>query len=429
LLAIALVGCSSGEPPPAVDREPPTLVIRAARVFDGEKILDASTVLLRDDRILAIQAEPPERAGVEVVHCQGCTLLPGLIDAHTHIRFERQLQQALAFGVTTEIDLYTFLSTELRTQLRKDLENGSRLDMADFRMATTPVTSPGGLGVRFNPEIPTLAAAADAQAFVDARLAEGADYIKIMYEDGYVFGGDLPNLTDEMLLAVVQAAHVRGKLAVVHVTSRHGARAAVAAGADGFAHVFIDELPEEALSAGAAERGMFLIPTLATLQGYFEGPSGAELAGDKRFVPYLHPSALENAHNVPGFAGEMLGSFEIALGTVRRFHEAGVIVLAGTDVPNAGTAHGLSMHREVELLVRAGLKPMDALAAATSQPADQFGLDDRGRIAPGLRADLLLVRGDPTVDILATREIVAVIRGGVVVDREALAAEVASSQE
>ncbi|NIR46805.1 MAG: amidohydrolase family protein [Gemmatimonadetes bacterium] len=112
-----------------------------------------------------------------------------------------------------------------------------------------------------------------------------------------------------------------------------------------------------------------------------------------------------------------------------RSPEAGVIVLAGTDVSNAGTAHGLSTHRELELLVRAGLTPTEALAAATSRPADQFGLDDRGRIAPGLRADLMLVRGDPTIDILATRDIVAVIRGGTRVDRQALAAEIASSQE
>jgi imidazolonepropionase-like amidohydrolase len=429
LPAIALVGCSSERPPPTVDSEPPTLVIHAARVFDGETMLDGSTVVLRDDRILAIQDEPPESDGVEVLQCENCTLLPGLIDAHTHIRFERQLQQALVFGVTTELDLYTFLPIELRTQLREDLGRGSRVDMADFRMATTPVTSPGGLGVRFDPEIPTLADEAGAQAFVDARLAEGADYIKIMYDDGHAFGGDLPNLSDGTLLAAVQAAHARGKLAVTHVSSGYGARAAVDAGADGFAHVFLDELPDEALSRDAAERGMFLIATLTTWQGDFEGPSGAGLAADERFVPYLHPSAIENLTAESALAEWVLGSFETVLGTVRQFHEAGVTVLAGTDVANPGTAHGVSMHRELELLVRAGLTPTEALAAATSQPADQFGLDDRGRIAPGLRADLLLVRGDPTVDILATREIVAVIRGGALVNRESLAAEIASSRE
>jgi len=429
LLAIALLGCSAGHPPPSLAGEPPTLAIQGARIFDGEKLLGASTVFLRNDRILAIQDGQPPTDKVETIHCEDCTLLPGLIDAHTHLRFERQLRQALVFGVTTELDLYTFLPPDVRTKLRDDLKAGRRPDLADFRMATTPVTCPGGFGLLFNPEIPTLDDAAGAQAFVDARIAEGADYIKIMYDDGHVFGGDLPNLTDEMLLASVEAAHARGKLALVHISSRREARAAVEAGVDGLAHVFVDELPDEALLGDAAKRGTFLIPTLTVWQGEFEGPSGAELATDERFTPYLPPDAIENLQRVSKLAGQVHGSFDIALETVRRFHEAGVTVLAGTDVTNAGTAHGASIHRELELLVRAGLTPIEALAAATSGPADQFGLDDRGRIRPGLRADMLLVRGDPTAEIRATRDIVAVIRDGVIVDREAFAAEIASDQE
>lgn len=125
----------------------------------------------------------------------------------------------------------------------------------------------------------------------------------------------------------------------------------------------------------------------------------------------------------------ILAVVDEALETVRRLHEAGVAVLAGTDVPNPGTAHGISMHRELELLVRAGLTPMEALAAGTSLPADYFALDDRGRISAGRRADLLLVRGDPTTDILATREIAAIIRSGVLVDREGLGVAIAASVE
>ena len=79
---------------------------------------------------------------------------------------------------------------------------------------------------------------------------------------------------------------------------------------------------------------------------------------------------------------------------------------AGTDAPNSGTAHGASLHGELQLLVEAGLTPTEALAAATSAPAAAFHLTDRGRIAPGLRADLVLVEGDPTADILQTRAIV-----------------------
>ena len=92
-------------------------------------------------------------------------------------------------------------------------------------------------------------------------------------------------------------------------------------------------------------------------------------------------------------------------------------ILAGTDAPNPGTAHGVALHRELALLVRAGLTPTEALTAATAGPARAFGLDDRGRIAPGLRADLLLVDGDPTRDITATRQIAAIWKGGVPVER------------
>jgi hypothetical protein len=108
---------------------------------------------------------------------------------------------------------------------------------------------------------------------------------------------------------------------------------------------------------------------------------------------------------------------------------AGVPILAGTDTPNPGTAHGVSMHRELELLVEAGLTPAQALAAATAVPAARFGLADRGRIAPGLRADLVLVKGDPTTDITATRRIAGVWKRGQPADREALREAVRVQQE
>ena len=423
LVALALSGCGPGQR--TIWTESPTLVIRAPRLFDGRDLLAGRTVLVRDHRILGVVDESVEGQftvpeGCDLIECDGCTILPGLIDAHVHLAMERELQQALAFGVTTELDLYTFLPADSREGLRRKIAEGRRHDLADFRMATTPVTVPGGAGVFFNPDIPTLPDAAGAQAFVDARLAEGADYIKIMYEDAYVYGREVPNLTPEMLSAAVEAAHARGKLAVAHVSSLHGARAAVDAGADGFAHVFADELPDESLADDAARQGMFLAATLATIQGSFEGPSGADLAQEERFHPYLHPEAIENLAAERRMTGAELGSFDNALETVRLLHEAGVSVLAGTDVPNSGTAHGISLHRELELLVRAGLTPVEALAAATSRPAEAFGLDDRGRVAPGLLADLLVVRGDPTTEVSATFEIVAVVHRGRPVDREAL---------
>jgi imidazolonepropionase-like amidohydrolase len=102
---------------------------------------------------------------------------------------------------------------------------------------------------------------------------------------------------------------------------------------------------------------------------------------------------------------------------VRELQVAGADILAGSDAPNPGTVHGATLHQELELLVQAGLTPVQALAAATSVPARRFGLSDRGAIAPGRRADLVLVDGDPTRDVTATRAIVAIWKNGAPVER------------
>ena len=109
-------------------------------------------------------------------------------------------------------------------------------------------------------------------------------------------------------------------------------------------------------------------------------------------------------------------SVEHLKGNIKRLFEAGVPILVGTDAPNPGTMHGASMHVELELLVDAGLTPKDALIGATSRAAACFDLKDRGRIAEELRADLLLVEGNPCADIKATRNIVGVWKSGVSVD-------------
>lgn len=113
----------------------------------------------------------------------------------------------------------------------------------------------------------------------------------------------------------------------------------------------------------------------------------------------------------PGLGAKLkLAHAQAAVGAL---HRAGVPILAGTDAPSPGLAHGLSLHRELELLVLSGLTPLEALASATSEPARAFGFHDRGRVTEDRRADLVLVSGDPTVDIQATRDIVGVWKLGV----------------
>src|SRR6185436_16612321 len=148
--------------------------------------------------------------------------------------------------------------------------------------------------------------------------------------------------------------------------------------------------------------------------------SGASLIDDPHLQPYLSPGVRKNLRG--HFRLGVAVDFSTVLASVALFHAAGVPVLAGTDAPNTGSWHGVSLHRELELLVQAGLTPLEALRAATSAPADAFRLPDRGRITVGRRADLLLVDGDPTTDVRATRAIARVWKLGVPCDREAFRA-------
>src|SRR5690606_4563552 len=168
-------------------------------------------------------------------------------------------------------------------------------------------------------------------------------------------------------------------------------------------HVFQDAPADAGLVALARERGAFVVPTLSVIAA-FSG-RGDDIAGDPRLRGWLSPEQLQSLGDGSRFPAPAADLLANAMESVRRLHAAGVPILAGTDAPNPGTAHGASLHGELQLLVEAGLTPAEALAAATSVPAKAFGLGDRGRIAPGLRADLVLVNGDPTQDITATRSI------------------------
>jgi imidazolonepropionase-like amidohydrolase len=356
--------------------------IQNARVFDGVGMLPRANVLIVDDKIQAAGRDLTPPAGAHIIDAAGKCLLPGLIDAHAHIQSPEDLKTALAFGVTTYLDMFTLHT--MAAAMRAEQNAGKGLDRADLRSAGTLVTAPGGHGTEYGVPIPTLAGPKDAQAFVDARIAEGTDYIKLVKDDGSAFGFHRPTLDRETLAAAIAAAHLRKKLAIVHIATLQDARDALESGADGIAHIYAGP-PDPAIAREAAARHAFWVPTLAVITQGCPKPEACAAA------------------------------FEI----VRQFKTAGVRILAGTDVPNPGTAHGASLHSELELLVKAGLTPLEALGTATSQPAAAFGLPDRGRIAPGLRADLLLVEGEPDRDIRATHNITAVWKLGVAAARGA----------
>lgn len=381
-------------------------VIRHAVIFDGQQVISADSVFVEGGRIEAVGNNLKVPAGTPEIDATGDTLLPGLIDAHTH-DWGDSPKQALVFGVTTELNMAGIPSIVGKLKQAAGTDSQS----ADLLTAGNVVTPPKGHGTEFGVPVPTLAGAADAQRFVDERIAEGSDYIKIIYEDGHVCHIPFSRLSREELNASVAAAHKRGKLAIVHISSQQDARDAVESGADGLAHLFADSAPQPDFAELAHRHHIFVETTLTTIDSSLGTPNGASLVADKRLAEFLSPDA--QSHLMGPMPFTCSGKLANALAAAKQLHDAGVPVLAGTDAPSPGDWNGASMHGELELLVRAGFAPSEALAAATSIPAAVFHLNDRGRIAPGLRADLLLVRGNPTKDITATRDIVSVWKTGV----------------
>jgi imidazolonepropionase-like amidohydrolase len=424
--AVGLLSAQNTPTPASPAASSRSFVIRNVRVFDGEKLLPATDVSIENGLIAALGKNLKVPARTKEIDATGDTLLPGLIDSHTHT-WAQALNQSLIFGVTSELDMFS--DPKFDAEIRQREAAGHNLNAADLRSAGTLVTVAKGHGTEYGFVIPTLASAADAQSFVDARIAEGSDYIKIIYDDGSSYGITFPTLTKEEVAAVVTAAHNRKKLAVVHIGSQAGARDVIEAGADGLAHIFEDEPPAPDFGAFVKQHHAFVIATLTVNESVAGKASGESLVNDARLAPYLDASSVGNLKkSFPHRPGSKT-DFANALAAVSALHAANVPVLAGTDAPNPGTAHGVSIHRELELLVQAGLTPTEALRSATSVPANVFGLTDRGRIAPGLRADLVLVKGDPAQDILATRDIVSVWKTGAEADRASTRAMVEKEKQ
>jgi imidazolonepropionase-like amidohydrolase len=407
--AISLLPAQSGD----------TCVIRDVRVFDGENVVERQTVVISQGRITAIgNAQVSVPTGAQEVAGEGRTLLPGLMDAHIHLPIfpvtsgSEALQQSLAFGVTTSIVMGAAPSQFVARI--KGLEDTDPTDIAALLSAGIYATAPGGHPTQMSgpggPPFPTLTAPGEADAFVAARIAEGSDFLKIIYDDVERYGRKLPTLDEATVAALATAAHARGRIAVAHIGNEQYARSAITAGVDGLAHLFEGPTVSADFGQFAAAHGVFVIPTLSVLYaacgmpdgpGFLKEPETMKLV-QPRFRTFLEmPMAQSNLR------------CDAASQAVRQLAAARVPLLAGTDAPASGTTYGASLHKELEHLVNAGLTPTAALAAATSATAKAFRMTDRGRISVGMRADLLLVDGDPSKQIRATRNIVAIWKRGV----------------
>ena len=394
--------------------------ITNVRVFDGERVVDRHSVTIKGEKIMGVGGPAPD--GAEVIDAQGCTLLPGLIDAHTHADPESR-RIALTFGVTTVCIMQGYWTKEMKKAYDE------RRDLADALSSLMAVTAPGGHPLELLPPdaVPKIPPGLDPNEFIKfaatpeeavrvvaKRVEQGADYIKIMLEDGSVFGKPgTPDLSDEVLVATCREAHRYGKMAVAHTTTIEATRRAIDAGIDGLMHIFIDRPHTQEIIDAIVRSGAFVCPTIvAGASGIGDGDA-ADFAKDERVHSRLSQEWVGALRK--RIATYPQGKTEYLLKAVKALHEAGVDILAGADSSQpfvGGMAPGASLHHELRLLAKAGLLPIEALRAATSVPARRFGLADRGRIVAGARADLVLVQGDPTTDISASLSTRAVWRQG-----------------
>lgn len=353
------------------------------------------TVLLRDDLIEAVgdaaSVEVPTDAAV--VDGSGCSLLAGFIEGHAHPDGIPALEAYPRAGVTTVVDMGS------RDRSLHDAVRG-RTDLPTLIGPGIPATAPRGMQTRtmgFTAAC-EVADAGDAARFVAARVAEGAHFIKVIVEDPKIPGTKA--LPPDLLAALVAEAHEVGRVAVAHAVTVNAFALADDAGFDVITHVPVDGVPDAARMDRVTARGTVLIPTLTMMD------AAARELSSRLMLRVL--STLRIAPSLRYSNAEL---------TVRGLAQRGATVLVGTDANSepkvpARPAFGTTYAEELARLGASGLAPLEVLWGANGGLAEVFGLADRGIVAAGKRADLVLVEGDPTSDLAAASRIRTVWLGG-----------------
>ncbi len=416
-----------------------TTALRGARLVDGSggAPLDNATIVIRDGRIVAIgpSAGTPVPTGAEVVEYAGKTIIPGLISDHSHVGIFvglkaapenysrdiilRQLKQLEAYGVTTVMALG--LNGPLFYELRPELHAG-RIPGADLFGADQGVGVVGGqpsaavVPVGEN-QVSRPGTAERARESVRQMAARKTDMVKIWLDGA---GGLMPKIPPEVYSAVIDEAHKNGLRVAAHIYDLDDAKAIVRAGVDVIAHGVRDKPVDAEFIDMMKVRSVWYISTIVLdYTGYVfaEQPSWMREPFLQRA---LHP-AVRAQFDDPAYRERTLAlpataKNRAAVATnkqnLKAVHDAGVQIGFGSDSGVGLRIPGVAEHLELALMVEAGLTPIEAITNATANAAKLLKLDDRGVLATGKLADLVILDGDPTGDIANSRKIHAVWHHG-----------------
>jgi imidazolonepropionase-like amidohydrolase len=355
-------------------------IITNVRVFDGEAVSGPRTFVIDGPTIGGAVADSTDGPAAHTIDGTGHTLLPGLIDAHVHAAVPEDLDTLARHGVTTALDMGAMPPGTFEKLRAAAAEKRT----ATYLSAGIPAFAPHADIVKFAAMVGMTGleahavgdGAAGGEAYVAARLADGVHHIKAY--------ADEPGLTQEQLDAVARAARAAGKLSVAHALHHGAYERALAARFDVLTHVPLEMALDAKLVDQAVAQGTICVPTLSILQ-----------LGEQMAKEHPRPDGRKQ-------------EYALARDSVVAMREKGVPILAGSDsnsLPAMPHLHGESSWDEMELLADAGMSPLEVLQASTVLVAKYFSLHDRGSIKPGLRADLVLVEGNPTDQIGDIRKV------------------------
>ncbi len=412
------------------------LLLTNVHVLDpGSRTVTEGSLLIRDGRVAEVGADLDVPAGIETLDLEGRWLIPGLFDLHTHSfgnlapNGEGQMmgapgtaKAALYVGVTGFLDLFNIEDVIFG---QRETQRGGDMPGADIYAAGPCLTATEGHCSEYGIPTRLVDTPEEARAQVAELAAKNPDVVKLVY-DNQVYGSrSMPTMDRATMEAVVSAAHEHGLKTIVHVGTWQDLLEAAEAGADAVTHTPGSDPVPDGLAEVLVARGTLHIPTLAVqseLGRIVEDPS---LMERPLLVEVVDHSVIDGFRNVDEWPDNMKRFLEWTrplrasnLEAVGELAAAGVRMGTGTDAGNPGVFQGYSVHREMELMVEAGLSEWEALAAATTTPADFLGADWGVRV--GSEATLVVLDASPLVSITNTQKVHAVLQRGVVVDRAAL---------